>query len=155
MKEYLSKIAKYNSWANELTTLSLRDQNITDDSVLKLLSHIVLSEQIWMIRLKSGDYSGMNFWKTLRLAECNRLWQENAKAYSDFINSKLEPEFENLFSYKNSKGIEYSNSIEDVLTHVFIHSSYHRAQIAKEVRRLGKEPAYTDYIQFIRETRKV
>ncbi len=155
MKEYLSKLAKYNSWANERLTLSLRDQNISDESVLKLLSHIVLSEQIWMIRLKSGDYSGMNFWKTLRLAECNRQWQENAKAFSDFLNAKLEAEFENLITYKNSKGIEFSNTIEDVLTHVFMHSSYHRAQIAREVRKLGKTPAYTDYIQFIRESKKI
>ncbi len=154
MKEYLSKLAKYNSWANEVTTLSLRDQNINDDQVLKLLSHIVLSEQIWILRLKSGDYSGLNFWKTLRLSECNRQWQENAKAFSDFINGKLETEFENMITYKNSKGVEHSNSVEDVLTHVFMHSAYHRAQIAREVRRLDKLPAYTDYIHFIRETRK-
>jgi len=154
MKEYLSKLCKYNSWANERMILSLRDQNINDESILKILSHIVLSEQLWMLRLKSGDYSGLNYWKILRLAECNRLWQENAKAFSDFIGSKNETEFENLISYKNSKGNEFSNPIEDVLTHVFIHSSYHRAQIAREVRRIGKEPAYTDYIQFIRESKK-
>ena len=150
MLTYLIKINKYNTWANDLLIHNLRSQEITDESVLKLLSHIVLSESIWMMRLKSEDYSNKNFWKVLSITECNRLSQENSKKYSDYLKEKLDNDLERLVTYKNSKGIEYSNSIEDILTHIYSHSGYHRGQIAKEVRKLDKEPAYTDYIEFIR-----
>lgn len=40
--------------------------------------------------------------------------------------------------------------MEDVLTHVIMHSVYHRGQIAAEVRASGSEPAYTDFIEAIR-----
>ncbi len=150
MLAYLTKINKYNSWANELLIQSLRSQGITDEPVLKLLSHVVLSESIWMMRLKAEDYSNKNFWKILSITECNRLSQENSKKYSDYMKEKSENELERLIIYNNSKGIEFSNSIEDILTHIFYHSGYHRGQIAKEVRQLDKEPINTDYINFIR-----
>lgn len=152
MLTYLIKINKYNTWANDLLIHNLRSQEITDESVLKLLSHIVLSESIWMMRLKGEDYSNKNFWKVLSITECNRLSQENSKKYSDYLKDKLDNDLERQVTYKNSKGIEYSNSIEDILTHIYSHSGYHRGQIAKEVRKLDKEPAYTDYIEFIRTT---
>ncbi len=147
---YLTKINKYNTWANDLLIHSLRSQEINDESVLKLLSHIVHSESVWMMRLKGEDYSNKNFWKVLSLTECNRLSQENSKRYSDYLKEKSDNDLERLITYKNSEGIEYSNSIEDILFHIFYHSGYHRGQIAKEVRNLGKEPVYTDYIEYIR-----
>ncbi len=150
MLAYLTKINKYNTWANDLLIQSLKMQEINDEAVLKLLSHIVISESVWMMRLKSEDYSNKNFWKIFSLTECNRLSQENSKRYSDYIKDKSENDLDRLISYNNSKGEEYSNSIEDILSHIFYHSGYHRGQIAKEVRKIGKEPVYTDYIEYIR-----
>lgn len=151
MKEYMLKVCIYNAWANDSLIQSLRDQDISDEPVIKLLSHIILSENFWMARLKTEDTSNKNFWKQLNLSECYRMAHENSKAYSDFIKEKSDIDFERSVTYKNTKGVEYTNSIEDILTHIFLHSAYHRAQAAKEVRRLDKVPVYTDYIHYIRE----
>ena len=35
--------------------------------------------------------------------------------------------------------------------HVLMHSAYHRGQIALEMRAAGMEPAYTDFIQAVRQ----
>jgi uncharacterized damage-inducible protein DinB len=35
--------------------------------------------------------------------------------------------------------------------HVIMHSAYHRGQIAAEVRAAGLTPAYTDFIQSVRQ----
>jgi uncharacterized damage-inducible protein DinB len=120
---------------------------------MKLISHIILSENYWMTRLKTEDTSNKNFWKLLNQSECYRIAHENSKAYSDFIKEKSDIDFERSVTYKNTKGVEFTNSIEDILTHVFIHSSYHRAQIAREVRRLGMEPVNTDFIHYIRDVK--
>ncbi|MDR3625551.1 MAG: DinB family protein [Ignavibacteriaceae bacterium] len=150
MKEFMLKLCMYNTWANDRLIQSIRDQNITHEPVIKLLSHIVLSENYWMLRLKSDDYANKNFWKLLSISECYRIAHENSKKYSDYIKDKSENDFERLVAYRSTNGIEYTNSIEDILTHIFFHSSYHRAQAAKEVRAIGKEPANTDYINYIR-----
>lgn len=39
----------------------------------------------------------------------------------------------------------------DILTHVLMHSAYHRGQIASHMRANGKTPAYTDFIHAVRQ----
>ncbi len=148
MNEHFKNLFDYNKWANNKLITSLKNQNIDDEIILRLFSHIVLSEQIWLLRIEGGDYPNKNFWQILTLLECEDILNENQPKYENLI---LQKDFSDKVSYKNSKGIEYTNSFYDILTHVSFHSAYHRGQIAKEVRRLNKEPVLTDYIAFIRE----
>jgi uncharacterized damage-inducible protein DinB len=150
MKEFMLKLCMYNTWANDSLIQSIRDQNISGEPVIKLLSHITLSENIWIMRLKSEDNSNKAPWKLLNISECYRIAKENSKAYSDYIKDRSENDFERSVTYKSTNGVEYTNSIEDILTHVFFHSGYHRAQIAREARTIGKDPVVTDYINYIR-----
>ena len=53
-------------------------------------------------------------------------------------------------AYRNSKGEFWTSTIADILTHVALHASYHRGQIAAAVREAGGEPAYTDYVHAVR-----
>jgi uncharacterized damage-inducible protein DinB len=52
--------------------------------------------------------------------------------------------------YRNSKGEFWTNTVGDILTHVLLHSHYHRGQIASAVREAGGTPAYTDFIHAVR-----
>ena len=54
-------------------------------------------------------------------------------------------------SYTNSKGERWTSTVEEILTHLVIHSAYHRGQIAADVRGAGQTPAYTDYIHAVRQ----
>ncbi len=155
MKEHFLNIYGYDAWANNKLLDGIRSQKAGDEPVLRLFSHILLSEKVWMLRLKGGEYSKIDMWKTLSLAECEDILRENTSEYKSFIESDAAGDFSKTALYKNTKGIEYSTSYYDVLTHVSLHSAYHRAQVAAEMRRNGKEPVYTDYIAFVREKDKV
>ena len=148
MDEGFNKIFQYNNWASRRVAECIKRQNIIDETVLRLFSHVVLSEQIWMLRMEGGDYSNKNFWEILTLAECESIMDGNEIKYKKLI---AKNKFFDTMTYKNSKGIEFTNTIYDALNHVAFHSTYHRGQIAKEIRRLEKEPVLTDYIAFIRE----
>jgi hypothetical protein len=39
--------------------------------------------------------------------------------------------------------------VADVLTHIVLHSSYHRGKIASLVGRAGESAAYSDYIECV------
>ncbi len=149
MKSYFINLFKYHAWANKKVINGLKDDGIKDERVLKILAHLLLAEKTWLQRLKSEKYDN-KFWQELNLEECDKLANENAKQINSYLNSLSENDFETKAKYTNSKGIEYANTINEILTHLSHHSSYHRGQIAKEVRRLGKEPAYTDYIAYLR-----
>ena len=53
-------------------------------------------------------------------------------------------------AYVNSKGEEWTTSVEDILLHVVFHSGYHRGQVAYVLRAGGAIPAYTDYVHCVR-----
>ncbi len=40
--------------------------------------------------------------------------------------------------------------MSEIVTHVAMHGSYHRGQIARQLRSAGLEPPYTDFIQYTR-----
>ena len=38
-----------------------------------------------------------------------------------------------------------------LLTHVFLHSHYHRGQVVRMIREAGVEPPYIDFIESVRK----
>ncbi|HEU5359182.1 MAG TPA: DinB family protein, partial [Gemmatimonadales bacterium] len=53
-------------------------------------------------------------------------------------------------TYRNSAGLEFTSTVEDILLHVALHGAYHRGQVARALREGGAVPNATDYIAFIR-----
>lgn len=149
MKQYFAGLFEYHKWANNTVIDFLINNNITEEIILKILSHSLISEKTWLQRIKSEKYEN-NFWKLLNLQECKTLAEENAELISNYINSLTDADMNNKFTYKNSKGVEYTNTITEALTHLSHHSSYHRGQVAREIRRLGYDPVNTDYIVYLR-----
>ena len=79
-----------------------------------------------------------------QVAELVQLWREYFGQLSSSVLSKK-------ITYKNSKGESWSSTVQDVLTHVLLHSAYHRGQIASLMRAGGYAPAYTDFIHAVRQ----
>ena len=71
--------------------------------------------------------------------------------WKDYLKGMRAAGLSQQVSYLNSKGETWTNSVGDILTHVLLHSSYHRGQIATELRAAGLEPACTDFIHAVRE----
>ncbi len=74
-----------------------------------------------------------------------------AAAWREFLDRMPPDGFADKVEYRNSKGEPWLSRVEDVLTHVLMHSAYHRGQVALEMRASGLEPAYTDFIHAVRK----
>lgn len=72
--------------------------------------------------------------------------------WSDYLGSLDDEKLARVFESRSNEGERFRNRIEDLLTQLFGHSSYHRGQIASIVRSLGGEPAVTDYVYWSRES---
>jgi uncharacterized damage-inducible protein DinB len=65
--------------------------------------------------------------------------------------SRLTPHLlEKPVTYRNSAGDQFTSTVEDILTHIALHGSYHRGQIAASARAGGDTHSPTDYIAFAR-----
>jgi len=55
-----------------------------------------------------------------------------------------------IVKYSNFRGDEFKTPAAEILTHVTMHGTYHRGQMATAMRAEGHTPADTDFITFAR-----
>ena len=146
MSQHLQRLLQYDAWANQETVGSLHDG--PPERSLRWMAHIVGAEYLWLSRL-NGESAPLAVWPELGVEACRervtalaRLWPEFLEAHRNSLGDTV--------SYTNTKGETWSNTVEEILTHVPVHSAYHRGQIASDLREAGMVPAYTDYIHAVR-----
>jgi uncharacterized damage-inducible protein DinB len=153
-KEYFINLFEYNDWANKESLKSLAQMQSPDEKVSDIFSHIMISQILWLSRLKKELFLYKTFWEKLPLSDANSLSEKSTKDWLSFIGDKTDKDFDIKYAYKNSRGEAFSNELQDILIHVINHSSYHRGQIAILVRKSGGTPAMTDYIHYKRSAPK-
>jgi uncharacterized damage-inducible protein DinB len=146
--DYLQRQFSYDAWANREALAAIRAAG-TDERSLQLMSHIVAAERLWLDRLKQQPQS-TPVWPKLNLEQCDAQAAEMEKLWHEYFDS-IHEDFSQSISYKNTKGESWTSTVLDILTHVGMHSAYHRGQIATHLRAHGKTPAYTDFIHGVRQ----
>ncbi len=146
---YLRREFAYNEWANREVLNAIRAQG-ADRQSLRYMAHILSAERLWLERIK-GQPQTMAVWPELDLEQCEAQAAEMRQSWNAYLDSLNEDALGQSISYKNSKGESWSSTMQDVLTHVVMHSAYHRGQIASHMRASGHSPAYTDFIHGIRQ----
>lgn len=144
---YFRRQIAYDAWANEEVLKSIRQG---DARSVQLMSHILAAERVWLERLRQQPQS-VPVWPEPNLTECRQEIETLGREWGDYLEGIKEDQFWQAVSYKNTKGESWSSSVGDVLTHVVVHSAYHRGQIASHMRESGQTPAYTDFIHGIRQ----
>jgi uncharacterized damage-inducible protein DinB len=147
MKLKLEQLLEYDHWANRETLESL-GQATPPARSLSWMGHIIGAEHLWLARVE-GQNSLLPVWPDLSLEECDSRLEEVSQELAALAAT---PErLGEKVSYTSSKGDAWTSTVEEILTHIVIHSAYHRGQIAADVRAAGQTPAYTDYIHAVRQ----
>lgn len=149
LADYLRREFAYDEWANRETLGAIR-ANGADERSLQLMAHILAAEQLWLERLKQQPQS-VPVWPNPDLAHCEALAAEMGRLWLEYLDLITAGDVSQSVSYKNSKGEAWTSTIVDILTHVIMHSAYHRGQIASHMRESGQTPAYTDFIHGVRQ----
>ena len=83
-------------------------------------------------------------------SEAAALGARYADLYTRLVDGAPPDQMGRLVAYRNSAGRDFRSRVSDIVTHVAMHGSYHRGQIARQLRSVGREPPYTDFIQYTR-----
>jgi uncharacterized damage-inducible protein DinB len=146
MKENFIELFEYNNHFNQkLIELIVENQMITSERIQKLLNHLINAQQIWNARIL-----GLEQFQVWQINEWSQLPSIDSNNYNTTLKIVNNHDLNASIEYANSKGDVFSNKIKDVLYHVINHSTYHRAQIATELKQNGIEPINTDYIFYKR-----
>jgi uncharacterized damage-inducible protein DinB len=148
--DHLRRQFAYDAWANRevLATLSASERPTTRPR--QLLAHILAAERLWLERIRQQPQS-LLVWPDFTFEQCEAQIGELALLWREFLSRLAPAGLSDEVTYKNSKGEPWTSTVEDILTHVLLHSAYHRGQIASQVRAGGEQPAYTDFIHAVRQ----
>jgi len=150
LADYLRREFSYDEWANREVLAAIRASGGANERSLQLMSHILAAERVWLERLKNQPQS-VPVWPEPNLEQCESQAAELGRLWFAFLDLITAGDVAQSVSYKNSKGEQWSSTIVDVLTHVIMHSTYHRGQIASHMREMGQAPTYTDFIHGARQ----
>lgn len=152
MREYLERLFDHVFWADSrVLELLGRAQARESEDAMRLFSHVLAAERVWLLRLRGEDSAIQPIWPELSLAEMDAMSAANRGGYTRYLQALTDSDLERVAEYRNSSGTAFQTPVVDILTHVALHGSYHRGQIARAVRGAGGDPVNTDYIRYVRD----
>lgn len=149
-KKHFKDILKYNEWANYRVLKTLEEKAPTDQELLKLFSHILSAQIIWLNRIKGIPTSPFPIWEVYKITELESMTEESSDNWNNYVYEHKFETFEEMIFYSNSEGKKFESTIREIISHVVNHGSYHRGQIAMKFREKGMDPPATDYILYAR-----
>lgn len=113
---------------------------------ISLLHHTLSAHQIWNNRI-APEEPLFKVWQSHELKDLEFINKKNYEKTLKILDSfDLNAEI----TYKTSMGDPFLNTIRDILFHVVNHSTYHRGQIASDLKINNITPIVSDYIFYKR-----
>lgn len=152
MRAHLQRLFEHMFWADRrVLDLLNRTPIARQQESVRLITHVLAAERVWLLRLRGEDSSVQPIWPELTLVELNAMHAANETGYTRLLEGLAPEDLEREVEYVNSQGTPFQTPVLDILTHVALHGGYHRGQLARAVQGAGEEPVNTDYITFVRE----
>jgi len=153
MKKQIATLFEYEKWANAKILDAIAQVKETDEKSLDIMAHILLVQMVWYSRI--AGVTEPPVWAKKTLDQCKELHTVNNKILTPFIAQLTDESVKKEIDYKNTKGNKFSNTITEILTHLFNHNTYHRGQIVERLKGKIPQMPITDYIAFIREKKSL
>lgn len=146
MKAYFKQIFEHEHWANLKVLESIICASEMPQRAIEIFSHTIAAQRIWLDRI-NGDKTELKVWEVFDTEIMLELLEIN---YADINKTIDNQDFEQLIAYQNSSGQHFTSTINQVLTHLSLHASYHRGQVVMLLKgKIGTLPT-TDYIFYVR-----
>ncbi|RYD92644.1 MAG: hypothetical protein EOP54_20475 [Sphingobacteriales bacterium] len=149
MKTHFTCLFHYDHFCNKLMIDLLLSTGLTGKAV-DLMSHTLVAQQIWLCRCLNKPVPAAELWAPGNVEKLMAANDKNFEEWVAYIDTLQTADLETIISYKNTKGMPFSDHLADIITHVINHGTHHRAQIGQLLKAAGAELPATDYIHYIR-----
>ena len=160
--ENFRQLADYNHWANlRIYGAALempeeqyrRPTGVFFGSLHGTLNHLLLTDRIWLKRLTGtgGDPDRLDAILHDDRKELLRARLAEDARPKHVIGSYAETDLTGAVSYRTTSGKPYSQTLQDILLHLFNHQAHHRGQAHACCSIVtGREPPTLDLLAFQR-----
>ena len=116
-------------------------------SLRDTLAHMLAVEWFWLERwrgkspqslISAGDFPALE-------AVVQR-WNTVEREMLEYMAGLDEEALERPLTYMNTRGEQWTYPLLQMIVHVLNHQSYHRGQVATQLRMLGAQPPQVDFL---------
>jgi uncharacterized damage-inducible protein DinB len=120
-------------------------------SVRGTLGHIVAAEWVWLQRWRGESPAGMPGWVSdTSLAELRARLAAVEAERELYLATVSDADMEQVIEYRTIAGKAHADPLAGLMRHLVNHSTYHRGQVATQLRQVGIVPPTTDLIAYMR-----
>jgi uncharacterized damage-inducible protein DinB len=145
----IRELWRHNTWADRRMSRALEPAAAATPEAVRELAHILGTQETWLARLERRE-PATAVWPKTPPGELDRLLDETHAAYARYLDALEERDLDAAIDYTNSAGDRFTNTVGEILLHVWLHGQYHRGKVNLLLRQAGAEPEWTDYIAFVR-----
>ncbi|MDX1641191.1 MAG: DinB family protein [Balneolaceae bacterium] len=139
----LTKLVPHCIWANKNWIEFLKNETPDDLHLRELMSHILLSEQVWFQRISRRELN-RKIWQIFSFEKLNGLHQKNQENYMDLLDDDLNKKL----TFERFNGESGEAFVRDILLHLCTHGFHHRGQMSAHVSSIGLTPINTDFLMY-------
>ncbi|MBI3446293.1 MAG: damage-inducible protein DinB [Magnetospirillum sp.] len=159
MREHFNLLGRYNQWANATlygAIARLPPEEITRDrggffgSILGTLNHVLVTDRVWMARLKGEDYGWFTSLDQVLHTDFPTLRSMREEMDRTIITTVATQPLTGDLGFVNSKGLKQMVPRWIVLDHIFNHQTHHRGQAHDLLSQAGGAPPPLDLLYFPR-----
>lgn len=153
------ELIAYDKWANALVFGAVgglsggqlrRSVASSFPSVGATLGHIVGAEWLWLRRWRGESPGSIPAWAAEPEVADLRSRLTAVEAERDaFLADLCDADLERVVSYRTIAGQAHADPLGNLVRHVVNHSTYHRGQVATQLRQFGLTPPSTDLIAYL------
>ena len=147
--DHLKKVLRHEQWATHAMLETLRSAGHTPPRAVRLLSHIIGAEIVWLARIE-GRTTTQPVWPEWSLAELIEQARMLEEPWTGYLAALTAEDLGREVTYTNSKGERFGSSLHDIITHLGLHAAYHRGQVNAALREADLQPPAIDYIHAAR-----
>ncbi len=147
-KSLLRRLIAYDRWANAQTHDSLAAVADQLPKAVTLLAHIHLGWDAWIDRIGQVERA-IEWFPETGLEQCEKIGRAAQKRWDVFIAGLPDDWAEIEYTAKLLDGGVSRFTLNEIVTQLVTHGSYHRGQISTLVRGVGGEPLNTMFMRYV------
>ena len=149
MREFFMEQFHFNQWANEKLLDFIEENDLKNDRINPIFSHLTLAQVIWCDRLNNKPTPvEINEWASWPWEEIDEKNRKTNQVLIDFVDQHNDDDFEEIMDFVNTTGTEQSRSVRHIITQVIHYTTFHRGEIAIVIHENNITAPSTDFLDF-------
>lgn len=147
----------YTEWANETlyTAVSvltaeetLRQVGGSFPSIRDTLAHSAAADWVWLCRWTGESPTGWPTWANGSVGEIREEWRRIHTQRNAFLHGLSDADLDREIAFTRLNGESNQARLGFLMQHVVNHATYHRGQVASQMRLVGATPPSTDLLLY-------